>query len=153
MVQSLAFGAFMNVFKLWLSFLIALSGLAWFQSHSVHGAPVAERFFRFDAIDLQGQNHLLSQYDSQKARVIVLSTSCPIANSYTQELNRLSLIAHDLVEFYGVVSELNVTREAATKHFTQYDISFPVLFDNSGLIAETRSATQPDDFPMTWDAI
>ena len=84
------FGAFMNFFKLWLSFSIALSGFAWFQSHSVHGAPVAERFFRFDAVDLQGQNHLLSQYDSQKARVFVfLLTSYPIANSYTQELNRL----------------------------------------------------------------
>ena len=106
MVQSLAFGAFMNFFKLCLSFSIALSGLVLFQPHSVQGAPVAERFFRFDAIDLQGQNHLLSQYDSQKARVFVfLSTSCPIANSYTQELNRLSLIARDSVEFYGVVSE------------------------------------------------
>ena len=58
-----------------------------------------------------------------------------IANSYTQELNRLSLIARDSVEFYGVVSEPNVTREAATKHLTQYDIDFPVLFANSGLIA------------------
>gem|GEM_PF-3966714 len=68
--------------------------------------PGLRKIFRFDAIDLQGQNHLLSQYDSQKARVFVfLSTSCPIANSYTQELNRLSLIARDSVEFYGVVSE------------------------------------------------
>jgi len=66
--MTLAFGAFMNFFKLCLSFSITLSGLVLFQPHSVQGAPVSERFFRFDAIDFQGQNHLFSQYDSQKAR-------------------------------------------------------------------------------------
>ena len=145
----------MNFIKRCFSFSLALSLLASFRSHAVHGAPIAEKIFRYDAIDLQGQKHLLSQCDSRKAQVFVfLSTSCPIANSYTQELNRLSLIARDSVNFYGVVSEPHVTRGAAAKHFTQYDISFPVLFDNSGLIAETLKPSHvPEAFVISPDGI
>jgi len=43
--MTLAFGAFMNFFKLCLSFSITLSGLVLFQPHSGQGAPVSERFF------------------------------------------------------------------------------------------------------------
>lgn len=96
----------------------------------------------FDLIDLDGKVHSLRQNDKQAVRVFVfLSTSCPIANSYTEELNRLAQRPHANVEFYGVISDPYVTREEAVLHFREFRTKYPVLFDGSGLLAEVLQPT------------
>ncbi len=66
--------------------------------HKVH--------FPFDAQALDGKLHAISENDKQLNRVFVfLSTTCPIANSYITELNRLQRALPPRVELFGVVSE------------------------------------------------
>ena len=74
----------------------------------------------FGIVDLAGTTHQLGENDKRHTRAFVLlSTECPIANTYTKTLNEL----HDAlrengqpVDFYGVVSDPTVTRGEAAKH-------------------------------------
>jgi len=97
---------------------------------------------RFSLSDLSGVVHTLGQNDRSVVRAFVfLSTSCPIANSYTQELNRLSRSLPDGVELFGVVSDPFVTRQEADTHFREFKTEFPVLFDASGMLAGVLQPT------------
>jgi hypothetical protein len=101
--------------------------------------------FPFDLQGLNGQQYVLSLNDKRISRVFVfLSTSCPISNSYISELNRLAGTLPRGVELYGVVSDRNTTRENAAKHFSEYEATFPVLFDASQLM---RLSLQPTHVP------
>lgn len=101
--------------------------------------------FPFDAQSLHGELYTLSENEKQLNRVFVfLSTTCPIANSYLTELNRLKDALPPGVELYGVLSEPNVTRLSASKHFTEFRARFPVLFDPSQLLA---SVLKPSHVP------
>ncbi|MEZ6088465.1 MAG: redoxin domain-containing protein [Pirellulaceae bacterium] len=103
----------------------------------------------FDLQDLTGKTHALSQNDHQRTRVFVfLSTTCPISNSYVQELNRLTTALPTKVELYGV-AEPTASRQEAVKHFKDYDAHFPVLFDGSRLLSEVLKPTHvPEAFVL-----
>ncbi|MBL8891908.1 MAG: redoxin domain-containing protein [Planctomycetaceae bacterium] len=91
--------------------------------------------FSFDAQSLDGKLFTLSDNDKQLNRAFVfLTTTCPIANSYIVELNRLHKALPKNVELFGVVYEPNTTRLSVSKHFTEYKAEFPILFDASGLL-------------------
>ena len=111
--------------------------------------PSAKRI-EFDLIDLGGQIQFLSQNDGREIRIFVfLSTTCPIANSYTEELNRLDASSPDGVRIYGVISDPTVTRAEATKHALEYKKSFPVLFDSTGQLANCFKPTHvPEAFVL-----
>jgi hypothetical protein len=90
---------------------------------------------QFDLIDLSGTIHSPGQNERGIPRAYVfLSTTCPIANSYTPELNRLADEFKDRVEFFGVLSEPDVSRQAAQKHFAEFELRIPILFDASNLL-------------------
>jgi len=96
----------------------------------------------------------LEQNDARKVRVLVfLSTECPIARSYTPELNRLSAeFAPRGVELFGVWGDATVTREAAARHFAEFNAKFPVLHDAGGVLAETLKPTHvPEVFVLNAD--
>lgn len=98
--------------------------------------------FTFDLQSLDGEVHALSQNDKQHSRVFVfLSPSCPISNAYTQELNRLHRQKVDSVDFFAVVSDRFETRQESLKHYEEYALGFPVLFDSSGLLASVLKPT------------
>ncbi len=91
--------------------------------------------FSFAAQSLDGKLFTLSDNDKQRNRAFVfLSTTCPIANSYIIELNRLHQALPPNVELFGILSEPNTTRLSAAKHFAEYNAEFPILFDASGLL-------------------
>ena len=90
---------------------------------------------QFDLIDLSGKIHSPGQNERGVPRAYVfLSTTCPIANSYTAELNRLADEFKGRVEFFGVLSEPDVTRQDAHKHFEEFELRIPILFDASNLL-------------------
>lgn len=125
--------------------LLACSSRSLAGDETPNASPRSSITLSFDLTDVDGQVHSLGQNDRQEVRVFVfLSTSCPISNSYTQELNRLSQLPHANVTFYGVVSDPFVTRREAVEHFREFKTKFPVLFDGSGLLSE---ALQPTHVP------
>ena len=99
------------------------------------GQPSHNLRFSFDCQSLDGKLYALSDNDRHLNRAYVfLSTTCPIANSYIVELNRLHQTLPPNVELLGIVSERNTTRHGAKKHFGEYKADFPILFDASGLL-------------------
>ncbi len=106
--------------------------------------------FPFDAQALSGRVHTLSVNDQRLSRVFIfLSTTCPIANSYITELNRLQRGLPAGVELYGVVSEAGTSRQKASEHFVEYQAEFPILFDASELLANVLKPTHvPEAFVL-----
>ncbi len=104
----------------------------------------------FDLADLKGQFVGLDQNDARQVRAFVfLSTTCPVANSYTVTLNRLAENLPENVRLFGVVSDPFTTHRESVQHFEQYKVSFPVLFDSSGLLAEQlRPTHMPEAFVL-----
>ncbi|MEM1453502.1 MAG: redoxin family protein [Planctomycetota bacterium] len=106
------------------------------------------------AIDLAGGEHDLRQNPDRSVRALVfLSTECPIANGSLPTLNRLHAeLAGANVDLLGVVSEPDVTRRAATAHFADFGVTFPVLFDASGSLADALGPTRvPEAFVLDRD--
>jgi peroxiredoxin len=140
----------MKRFAYWLAVLL----LTWFisESSAEEHRPAMDiaPALQFDLSALDGKTWKLSQSDVQAVRVLVfLSTTCPIANSYTQELNRISAEFGQRVQFLGVISDPQVTRSEAMSHFREYQASFPVLFDASGLLSEALHPTHvPEVFVL-----
>jgi hypothetical protein len=100
-------------------------------------------------LDLSGRIIPLEQNDGRKIRVFVfLSTECPIARSYTLEINRLGKAYGPRgVEFYGVWADPTVSRAEAARHFEEFAAAFPVLHDSSGaLMAAFRPTHVPEVF-------
>lgn len=108
---------------------------------------------QFDLIDLSGTIHSPGQNERGVPRTYVfLSTTCPIANSYTPELNRLADEFKGRVEFFGVLSEPDVSRHAARKHFAEFELQIPVLFDASNLLLkELKPSHVPQVFLLNSD--
>ncbi|MEM9380658.1 MAG: redoxin domain-containing protein [Planctomycetota bacterium] len=108
------------------------------------------------AIDLAGEVHDLRQNPSGSVRALVfLSIECPIANGSLPTLNRLhAVLAGANVELLGVVSERDVSRRAAAAHFAEYGVTFPVLFDASGALADALGPTHvPEAFVFDPDGV
>jgi hypothetical protein len=108
----------------------------------------------FDLADLKGQSAGLLQNDAREVRAFVfLSTTCPVANSYTATLNRLAEGLPDNVRLFGVIADPFVTHQEAAQHFQEYAVSFPILFDGSGLLVEQLKPTHvPEAFVFDRDS-
>ncbi len=118
---------------------------------SAFGQTIDKIQFPFDGQALDGSVYALSVNDKQLNRVFVfLSTTCPIANSYISELNRLQRALPPGVELYGVVSEPHTSRQNASKHFAEFKVEFPILFDASQLLTSLLKPTHvPESFVLS----
>lgn len=133
------------------TWICLFSLISFFAAASLGQSTSQTRYrFSFDLQTLDGRSRMLSQNDKGRVRAFVfLSTTCPISNSYVQELNRLHATIPDGVELYGVVSDSNATRQKAVHHFGQFDAKFPVLFDASRLLGDSLSPTHvPEAFVL-----
>jgi len=103
------------------------------------------------ALDLEGKAHRIGSGEGYKAAAIVfLSHECPISREYVPELNRLAgTLTEKPVKFVGVISEPGLTRSAAVKFQKEFKITFPLLFDASGEIADALRPTHvPEAFVL-----
>ncbi len=98
----------------------------------------AHRQLSFPLIDLAGTIHQLGQNPQGQIRGFVfLSPECPISNSVLQSLNTVSEHQADKrVAIFGVVADPTISRDAAARHFREFGVTFPVLFDQAGLLAD-----------------
>ncbi|MBL8815535.1 MAG: redoxin domain-containing protein [Planctomyces sp.] len=132
------------------TFMMLMVLLSSLKSHEAQesAAQITAVATDFSVTDLQGVVHHLGQNDRECVRVFVfLSTTCPIANSYLQELDRLNESLPAGVELYGVVSDPFVTRQKAVSHFALMKVKVTVLFDGSGLLSKALKPTHvPEAF-------
>ncbi|HQR06682.1 MAG TPA: redoxin domain-containing protein [Gemmatales bacterium] len=81
---------------------------------------------------------LLEQGREAKAVVVVfLGTECPVSNAFVPTLLALEKEYRSLgVILVGIDSNAHETRETLAKHVKEFEITFPMLQDTSGIIAE-----------------
>ncbi len=111
----------------------------------------SEKKLTVPLFDLQGTIHELGQNDHRAVRAFVfLSTECPVSNSYLQTLSKLkSNLDTEKVELFGVVTDSTVTRAEAAKHFQEFKLAIPVLFDPAGHLAAMLKPTHvPEAFVL-----
>jgi len=103
--------------------------------------------------DINGELQTIGRSKEPIVTVLVyVSTTCPVANSYTAELNRLSRRWPDQVKVYGVVADQKISRDQAATHFQKFGAEFPVLQDAAGLLADVLEPTHvPECFVLDRD--
>jgi hypothetical protein len=111
--------------------------------------------FRVRAVgDVYGHEHQLGQGESVKGIALVfLGPECPISQRYVPELNRIAAEQNtNAISFYGIISAPSMTRTQALSFVKEYDIRFPVLFDNAGRLARWLRPTHvPEAFVIKPD--
>jgi thiol-disulfide isomerase/thioredoxin len=89
-------------------------------------------------VDVDGQPLALFGEDAKPSVVVFLGTECPISNQYVPVLNELAAKHHDGgVRFFGIVSDSSLSRRAVAAYRDEAKLTFPVIFDASGALAES----------------
>lgn len=98
----------------------------------------------FALLDHEGRSHRLSYYGDRKAVVLfVQGNGCPIARGAIPSLAALreAFPARD-VTFLGLNANLQDDRESVAREVREYGIDFPVLLDETQLVAESLGLTR-----------
>jgi peroxiredoxin len=85
---------------------------------------------------------------------VFLSSECPISKSYTSQLNEMAgqWAKTPAVTLYGIVSDSLLTRQAAAGFAKEFELQFPVLFDESAALADYFEPTHvPEAFVVAAD--
>lgn len=123
-------------------FQIALI-IAGIDLRSACAGEATRRLPRLDLTSVDGQIHRLGANESAPMEAIVfMSPECPISCQYVPELNRLQqhYAAHG-VRLLGVISDPSISRSKARGFAQEFQFRFPILFDSSGLLADTCQPT------------
>lgn len=128
--------------------LLAALMLAATAATAAEPPPTPAADLSFPLVDLAGARHDLGGDPGGRVRVIVfLSTECPIANGSLPALATTARRFARDADIFGVVSDPTVSRAAAARHFTGFDVPYPVLFDASGKLREALGPTHvPEAF-------
>ncbi|MGC6458738.1 MAG: redoxin domain-containing protein [Akkermansiaceae bacterium] len=104
-------------------------------------------------VDLQGQPRSLSRgADKLPLALVFLGHECPVSNAAIPALNQLAKEMNRKVTLLGISSDATLTRLVAAKHFKEYQLTIPVLFDASGLLARALQPTHvPEAFVFSPD--
>jgi len=93
-------------------------------------------------VDVDGAVHHPGETGCRALAFVFVTTRCPISNRAIPELNRLAReFASRGIELYGVHVDRSVTRKAAAAHRDEFDVQFPVLLDEAGLILQRLQPT------------
>lgn len=97
----------------------------------------------FTLEDYQGKVHKLSDYQGNKAVVIIfLSANCPVVDAYSARMAQLhkAYAAREIV-FLGINSNRNETVEQIREHAREQGVSFSILKDEGNGVADQFGAT------------
>ncbi|MFT4615111.1 MAG: peroxiredoxin [Bacteroidia bacterium] len=105
---------------------------------TVNATAQSTKISDFALLDHQGKQHLLSWYGDQKAVVVFIQgNGCPIARNSIPTLKALrDDYADQGVTFFMLNPQPQDNRESIAKEAREFDIDFPILVDETQLIAE-----------------
>lgn len=107
-------------------------------------ARLGQRVEDFSLVDGSGQTHTLSSYTSA-GKVVVIdfwSFKCPVSLAYDERLSALQAKYRSRgVVVLGMASNANESAEEIRRNVANLKLSFPVLLDVDGLVAEALGAT------------
>ena len=106
-------------------------------------APAAGALADFRLSDVSGRPFELYGNSAKKAVVIVsFGVDCPIVQKGASAMRQLQKRFAADVEFVGLDANLGDTREAVRKEAADFGIPWPILMDESQLVAKKLSITR-----------
>jgi peroxiredoxin len=107
-------------------------------------APGAQRADDFTLLDHEGRSHRLSDYGDRHAVVLfVQGNGCPIARNAVPALKALrDELASRGVVFLALNASPQDDRTSVAREAHEYGIDFPVLIDETQLVAESLGVTR-----------
>jgi peroxiredoxin len=106
-------------------------------------ADVGDRVGDFRLTDVNGNSHALSGYSGRVVLLAFWSFKCPVALAYTDRLRSLQdKYAGRGVTILAIDSSANESAAEVRRNASNLGLSFPVLMDPDGVIAERLGATQ-----------
>lgn len=97
----------------------------------------------FSLITANGQEYRLSNYKEQIVCLIFWSSESPLVKAYENRMIRLfSDFALKGVQFFGVASNVNETKDEIQRVAADRKIPFPILFDEGAKIADYFGAEE-----------
>ncbi|HMP58695.1 MAG TPA: redoxin domain-containing protein [Gemmatales bacterium] len=117
---------------------LARAAVASADAPSTDEAAVGQTLTPFTLKDSDGQPWALAERQGKKATVLLfLGTSCPINNAYAPRLRQLTKTYEPKgVVFVGINANAIDSVEAIAAHAREYRLTFPVLRDAEGSVAE-----------------
>lgn len=110
------------------------------------GADVGDRVGDFRLTDVNGNSHALSGYAGRIVVVAFWSFKCPVALAYTDRLQSLQeKYSGRGVAIFAVASSANESAAEVKRNASNLHLSFPVLLDPDGVLAEKLGATHTPD--------
>lgn len=120
-----------------------LLGVFAFLCGSVGATNLPENPANFTLPDLEGKVISLESFRDKEAVVLFfMGTTCPLANLYLGELERIGKKYQDKVMILGINSNAGITKEVMAKHVKEYTVPFPVLHDEKAKVADQLGATR-----------
>lgn len=112
------------------------------QSAVVPDAAIRPIPSEFAFTDIDGGEHKLPCAMEKRGLVLVfINTDCPIANAYHPTLRRLKEeFADAKFDFVMVHADADLKLEAARKHKSEYEITWPIVLDPGNRLARRVSA-------------
>jgi peroxiredoxin len=106
------------------------------------GAVGAQRP-QFALRDTRNVVHSPEEWNGKKAIVVFFTTTdCPLSNNDVPEMNRTRRDYESRgVAFYAVQADTTIAAADVVQHTTDYQFSFPVLFDPRQVLAKMTGAT------------
>jgi peroxiredoxin len=109
----------------------------------LQASETVKKVENFTLEDYNGLKHSLSDYKSSKAIVLMfIATQCPVSNAYNERMVHLyKEYASKGVAFVGINANKQETVEEIKEHAKEHGFSFPVLKDNSNIVADKLAAS------------
>src|SRR5580704_15068542 len=117
------------------------------------GAVGAQRP-QFALRDTRNVVHSPEEWNAKKAIVVFFTTTdCPLSNNEVPEMNRTRRDYESRsVAFYAVQADTTIADADVLQHTSEYQFSFPVLFDpHQTLVKLTGAATIPEAAVLSSD--
>jgi hypothetical protein len=93
-------------------------------------------------LDIDGDAHDPIGPGAHASVLIFTTFDCPIANSYSPEINAIvDDYSGKPIDFYLVHTDRGATRDLATQHAADYGYQLPVLLDNDRKLVERTGVT------------
>jgi peroxiredoxin len=137
-----------------LKVLAALSAFALVALSSPRSV-IGTRLENFQLADSSGKSHSLNDY---KGKIVILSFwsfKCPVSLTYDKRLGELEQqYGPKGVVVLGIDSNSDETAEAVQKNAAGLNLSYPILLDSQGVVADRLGATHsPSVFILDRDFI
>jgi peroxiredoxin len=137
------------------SLLVTLGLVCWLGATYAAPTAIGTRIDNVTLTDTSGKTHSLRDYQGKIVILAFWSFKCPVMLSYDHRIQDLQDHFRDRgVVVLAIDANADETAEAIRKNAANLSLSYPILLDSDGILAQKLGATQaPSIFILDRDSV